>query len=312
MDVAGPLDADRLLIFATVARERGFSAAARKLGRSQPSVSQAVAALESELGQRLFTREARAVEPTHAGRVLLEHAERVLDEMTRARARIAGLSELREGSLAIGTTDTLACHVLPPVLGELRRRYPRIEIRIETKPSPAIAERVAARELDVGVVTAPLPSGLRVAGKPIAERLAIEELAPYEDVVVAPAEHPLASRARVRLEHLADVPLVLLDRTTASRAFLDAELARRGIEPRVAMETSSVEVLLRLVELGFGVAVAPAVAARPARGRVSVPLVSVGRARSLAVAWPSSPAEPSRAAAELVRLARARLSRSSV
>lgn len=306
MDASGPLDADRLLVFATVARERGFSAAARKLGRSQPSVSQAIAALEAELGQRLFTREARAVEPTHAGRVLLEHAERVLDEMRRARARIAGLAELREGSLAIGTTDTLACHALPPVLGDLRRRFPRLEIRIETKPSPVIAERVAARELDVGVVTLPLPAGLRVAGKLVTERLAIEELARHDDVVVAPADHPLAARARVRLEHLDGVPLVLLDRTTASRAFLDAELARRGVEPRVAMETSSVEVLLRLVELGFGVAVVPAIAARPARGRVSLPLVGVGQARSVGVVWPSA-GEPSRAATELVRTARARL-----
>ena len=91
------MDSDRLEVFVSVAKEQGFSAAARALGRSQPAVSQAVAALEHDLGQRLFVREGRTIVLTHAGRVLLEHAERALEELRRARQRIVALSELRAG-----------------------------------------------------------------------------------------------------------------------------------------------------------------------------------------------------------------------
>src|SRR5262245_52507497 len=118
------LDADRLLVFATVAREKGFSAAARKLGRSQPAVSQAVAALEAELDQRLFVREGRTISPTRAGEALLDHAARILDELRAAREHVAAVGAMREGRLSIGTTDTLACYALPAALSEMRARHP--------------------------------------------------------------------------------------------------------------------------------------------------------------------------------------------
>lgn len=250
--VAGAtLDADRLLVFVSVAQEGGFSAAARKLQRSQPAVSQAVASLESELGQRLFVREGRAISTTHAGRVLLEHAQRILDEMRRARQHVAALSTLHAGTLALGTSDTFACYLLPRVLAEFRRRHPRVELAIDTRPSPVVAARVASREIDVGVVALPIPSR---------ERLQVEPLRPLHDVVIVPSDHVLARRKRVRLEDVAEHPLVLLDRSTATRAFLDAELERRDLAPKIAMETSSIEVIKRFVELGFGVSVVPAIA----------------------------------------------------
>jgi DNA-binding transcriptional LysR family regulator len=108
-----PLPPDQLLAFLAVARERGFSRAASRLGRTQSAVSQAVARLEADLGVRLFARSRRSTTLTPAGRALEEHAQRVLDEMDRARAALQALSELREGSLTVGTSDTLACHVLP-------------------------------------------------------------------------------------------------------------------------------------------------------------------------------------------------------
>jgi DNA-binding transcriptional LysR family regulator len=244
------MDGDRLEVFVAVAKELGFSAAARALGRSQPAVSQAVAALEKELGQRLFVREGRTIVLTHAGRVLLEHAERALDELRRARQRIVALSELRAGSLAIGTTDTLACYLLAPVLQEVRRRWPRLELSIDTRPSPVIAERVASRSLDVGVVTAPIAQ----------EGLSATPLRPLHDVAIVPEDHALARRRHVRLEDLAEHPMILLDRTTGTRAFLEAELRRRDLAPKIAIETTSVEVIKRFVALGLGVSIVPALA----------------------------------------------------
>lgn len=284
------MDTSRLEVFRAVAREGGFSAAARALDRSQPSVSQVVAALEEELGQRLFVRDGRRVVLTHAGEVMLEHAERILDELARARAHLASTAALREGRLGLGTTDTLACHLLPPVLAEFRRRYPGVELRIETRPSPVIAERVAARELDLGVIVLPVRT-----------RLATERLSPHEDVAIAPRGHPLATRKRLRIADLVDEPLILLDRTTATRAFIESELPR---PPRIAMETTSVEVLIRLVELGFGVSIVPAIAVRRAH-LARIPLVGAAP-RHVGAVLPGL--SVSRGAEAFLEIARTRLS----
>ncbi len=304
-----PLDADQLLAFVTVARERGFSRAARKLGRTQSAISQAVARLEQDLDARLFVRSGRTTELSAAGRALLARAERILDEMARAREGLEALHELTSGQLAVGTSDTLAYYVLPPILAAFRARYPGVELRLDNRPSPATAERVAERAVDVGVVTLPLPPGQRAGGRPIAERLRVEALAPQEEVVICRPDHPLARRRRVGLEAILAYPLLLLDRTTGARALLDAELARLGAAPAPAMEMSSVEVLKKLVELGLGVSVVPALAvAREVEAGVlaAARLSGLAVERSVGLVTPVE-GPPSRAAAAFAAIARAAL-----
>lgn len=306
-----PLDTDQLLAFVTVARERGFSRAARRLGRTQSAVSQAVARLEAELDVRLFLRIGRTTELSAAGQALLERAERILDEMGRAREGLAALQALEAGLLVVGTSDTLAYYVLPPILAAFRARHPGVELRLDNRPSPATAERVVERAVDVGVVTLPLPSGLRFGGRPAAERLRLEPLAPQEEVVICPPDHALARRRRIGLEAILPYPLLLLDRTTGARALLDAELARLGAVPAVTMEMSSVEVLKKLVELGLGVSVVPALAVErevAAGVLAAVRLQGLTAERSVGLVTPAA-GPPSRAAAAFAEIARAALAR---
>jgi DNA-binding transcriptional LysR family regulator len=304
--MTSPLDAGQLAAFLAVARARGFSRAAARLGRTQSAVSQAIARLEAELGVTLFVRGRRATVLTPAGQALAEHAERVLDEMDRARARLQALSAVREGSLTVGTSDTLACYVLPPVIGAFRARFPAVDLRLDNRPSPATAARVAERQLDLGLVSLPLPEGLRAGGRPARERLRIEPLAAQEEVAICPPGHPLARRRRAGLDALLPHPLLLLDRTTAARAALDADFARLGAAPTVAMEMSSVEVLKRLVELGLGVSVVPAHSvAREVNSGVLAAVALRGRSieRRLGLVMPASgPLSPAAAAfAEIAR-----------
>jgi DNA-binding transcriptional LysR family regulator len=265
-----------------------------------------VARLERELGERLFVRDGRATEPTPAGRALLDHARRILDEMEGARASLKALGALEQGNLVVGSSDTLAYYVLPPVLGAFRARHPGIELRLDNRPSPATAARVAEREADVGVVSLPLPPELQVGGRRVAGRVQVERLAPQRDVLICPPGHPLAGRRRVALPALAPYPLVLLDPTTGSRAFLEAELLRAGARPRVVMEMSSVEVLKRLVELGLGISLVPelSVEREVAAGVLAaVQVEGVSGARSIGLVTPSpGPASPAaRAFAEIAR-----------
>src|ERR1700712_1838096 len=96
------LSTHRLRAFLAVAEALGFSSAARKLGQSQSSLSQAVAGLERELGQPLFIRDGRAIHLTEAGRILRVHAERALLELTRALEALSGLSDRTRGTLLVG------------------------------------------------------------------------------------------------------------------------------------------------------------------------------------------------------------------
>ncbi len=311
--------ADRLGAFVAVAREGGFSRAARALGRTQSSLSQAVALLERDLGEPLFVRDGRRAQLTEAGRVLLAHAERAFAELAAARAELAALRDLTAGGLALGTSDTLATYLLPPVFAAFRARYPDVDLRLDNKPSPLVATRVGERALDLGIVSLPLP----VAA---AAEVRVEPLCAQEDVVIAPPGHavarakttkPLAKPAKAKPAHarrrtislaeLAEHPLILLDRSTATRAYLDAGFAADDLAPRVRMEMSSVEVLKRLVELGFGVSVVPAIAAARelAEGSlVTVPLRGLpGPLRQVGLVTPTS-GPLSRAARAFIDVAR--------
>jgi DNA-binding transcriptional LysR family regulator len=253
------LDSARLAAFSAVATNGGFSKAARQLGKTQSSVSQAVLLLERELGQKLFSRDGHRPRLTDAGRALLARTTRIFEQMALAESELAGLSALDSGELVLGTSDTLACYFLPPVLAAFRERYPNVELRIDNRPSPVIAERVSEGQVDLGIVSLPLPKSLVVSGRPVTERLLCVELALQEDVAVCAPTHPLAKAKghRVGVKELAAHALLLLDRTTSSRALVDSVFAAADLPLVLAMEMSSVEVLKRLAELGFGVAIVP-------------------------------------------------------
>jgi LysR family cyn operon transcriptional activator len=284
-----PLRSDRLRAFLAVASEAGFSRAARRLGQTQSAVSQAIAALERELGEPLFVRDGRRISLTEAGAALRPRAERALAELADARAELSSRRALATGTLRLGTSDTLATYLLPPAFAAFRARFPGVELRLDNRPSPAVAARVAARELDLGVITLPLPPGLGLAGRPADDALRTWPLATQRDVLIAPPAHALAHRRRVDLRALEGQPLLLLDRSTATRAFLDARLAAARVRPRIVMEMNGVEVLKRLVELGFGLSIVPDVAAArevAARTLVARPLASLP-ARRVAMITPT-------------------------
>jgi DNA-binding transcriptional LysR family regulator len=294
-----PLDSGRLETFLAVARERGFSRAARALHKTQSSISQAVAQLEAELGERLFDRVGRGALLTEAGRLLVPHAEAIFEEMQRARVHIESARALETGELVIGTSDTLACYLLPPVLAAFRTRFPRVELRLDNRPSPATTAAVAERRVHVGVVSLPLPP-------PDDPRVHVEALLPQADRVICPPGHPIGGRRRITLADLSRHPLLLLDRSTGTRAFLEAAFAQRGLVPSVIMEMSSVEVLKRLVELGFGLSVVPDFAATretAARTLVARPIADLPAGRSVGLCTPASTPLP-RATAAFVELAR--------
>lgn len=141
-------DWNRARAFLVTAEEGSFSAAARALGMAQPTLGRQVAALEEELGVTLFERIGSALELTSAGVALLEQV-RAMGEAAMRVSRVAtGEAESIEGTVCVTSSELIAAHLLPPILGRIRRAHPNIEIEIVASNGVRDLQR---READIAV-----------------------------------------------------------------------------------------------------------------------------------------------------------------
>jgi DNA-binding transcriptional LysR family regulator len=130
----------QLEAFLAVVREGSFSAAAKALFRTQPAISQTIKKLEDEIGRPLFDRSSRRGVLTDAGRVLADHAERLVNLRQRAMAALDDVRQLRTGRLTMAANE-LTCLYLLPILHEYRRLYPEVHITVQRAWAAACPRR---------------------------------------------------------------------------------------------------------------------------------------------------------------------------
>ena len=148
------MDWDLCKTFVAVADTRSFTGAARRLRASHPTVSRKIAALEAQLGTRLFARSAGGLSLTSQGRKFHEHAEIMAAAALRAETAASAAGQNARGVVKLSIGATLAAHWLMPRLGEFLRGHDHIQLEIITHPFPASVRR---READV--VLRPADSG---------------------------------------------------------------------------------------------------------------------------------------------------------
>jgi DNA-binding transcriptional LysR family regulator len=221
-----------LQAFTSVAEHGSFSLAAETLHLTQPAVSKRIVALEEELDARLFDRGGREVRLTEAGRVLLEHAQRALDELDAARHSI---HDLATGDIRGRTA--------------FKRRYPEVRLELRFVESEEALAGVAAGTPELAVITLPRATPPRV----IAEPLWQDEL-----LVVCGRDHPLATNRTPVPADLAPYPAILPDSGTVTRQIVHEAFAAHGIELTVEMSTNHLETIRMMVILGLGWSVLPA------------------------------------------------------
>jgi DNA-binding transcriptional LysR family regulator len=237
-----------LRYFVAVAEELHFRRAAERLHVAQPAVSEQVRKLEDELEVQLFDRTPRSVALTDAGAALLTEAYRVLRQAETAR--FAARSASNGPRLRIGYVPTALLASVPRALRRLVAAMPNLQTTIEPGSGLELADAVRAGELDVAVVSLPVPTaGVRVT--PLGEQRA---------VAVFPVGHENAVTPQVRLEQIAPERIVMLPRDT-DRPFYDSVLAATcaaGISPTlVEMPDGQVDRLLLAVAAGAGMALVP-------------------------------------------------------
>lgn len=235
-----------LHVFATVAAERSFSVAARRLHRTQPAVSQAVRRLEEELGDRLFDRSSRNGALTEAGALLLEHAQRLLRMAAEAQAAVRELHEVRRGRVVIGANEA-AVHTLLPILQAFASEHPHVSMEVRRVRSRSMAAEIVDRSIDFGVLTfLPREPGLQSIP------LGADEL-----VMLTHPGHPLAARKRVSIEEVGRQVVIAHNDPSPARERVLRLYETRHAPINIQISLPSLDGIKRAVEMGAGVAVLP-------------------------------------------------------
>ena len=240
------MDTRQLAAFCAVVERKSFSQAADRLGVTQPAVSLQIRSLEERLGQRLFDRSGRRVEPTEAGLRLYRGAQKLLALEQQVFEDVAGDEDgdLR-GELAIGAATGPGATVVPVLLCEFQHENPEVRIELTISDTQSVIEAVARRELELGVVGA----------TPRHRSVAYEPFFKDEVVLVCPPQHPFAGKT-ISIDDLRGDQLVLMQEGAGVRQVIEEELRKAGKRLRdldVKLELGLQESVKSAVEAGYGV-----------------------------------------------------------
>lgn len=226
--------------------------AANALHTSQPGVSKQIRELENELGFDIFVRHGKRITSlTEPGKAVLGIIGRVLDEADNLKRAAHDFSDKDTGGLTIATTHTQARYALPRVVGEFKRRYPKVRLTLQQGNPPQLADMVLAGSADIAIATEALdhcPGLLALPGYT------------WNHCVVVPPKHPLLKMGTLTLEALAKYPIITYDTAFAGRTHIDAAFAARGLAVDVVLSAIDADVIKTYIELGLGIGIIAAMA----------------------------------------------------
>jgi len=275
----------RLKVFRTVADTLSFRRAGEQLKLSQPAVTLQIKALEEELSVRLLDRTGNRVALTPAGRILLKHAQAIAEQVLEAQSELATLTGEHAGELSLGASTSIAQYVLPLILGQFRRRFPRIRISVVSGNTEVVVRHLIAGKIEMGLIEGP---ALRrdVRTEPFLE----DEL-----ILAMPAAHPWARQPSVSIAQLKGQPLLLREHGSGTRRVLEAALEKAGLPKRtlnIVMELDSTEAILSSIEAGLGIGFVTrwAVLPRLPLGRLrTAPVDGLRIQRKFSLLYPAGP-----------------------
>lgn len=258
----------QLRTFVTVAENRHFGSAAAKLSISQPSLSQALAALENGLGVQLIERSTRRVIVTPIGESLLPLAKATLDDADAFLAHARGAKGSLTGPLAIGMIPTIAPYILPAFLRLTASELPSLEPRIVENQTRLLLEQLRDGAIDVAVMA--IPSNIP----------GMQEIPTYDEnfIVVVPEGHPYAGRKDLTFNALKELNLLLLDdghclRDQVLNLCRTAEISTSSITSN-ATRASSLPTVIQCVIGGLGATLVPQSAVKTECNRVGLSTAS--------------------------------------
>jgi DNA-binding transcriptional LysR family regulator len=232
--------------FCYAASMGSISKAAKRIGLSQPAVSQQISSLENELAVTLFVRGGSSIHLTPDGELLLKMVKPIVEKLEHLDKEFRHQrAEIEEGYVEVAAGGSTILYVLPKYVGAFRHANPRIEVRLHNVTG---VEGLA--QLRVGLVDFAVGPMLEVP-----EDLEFRAMLSYEPVVITCLGHPLAKKKAPSLEDISRYPLILPPRSLSTWRIVDNTFKKFGLSYRVSMEVGGWEAIKKYVALGMGISI---------------------------------------------------------
>jgi DNA-binding transcriptional LysR family regulator len=241
------METKQLRTFLTIIDTESFTRAGRRLGLSQSAISQQIGALERQLGVKLLRRTGAGAKPSAAGEILAHYARQVVRKIDEAQRVLSDFDTNGSGVLRVGAGGAACHYLLPQILKEMRRLYPKLDLHVVSGPTQTTVERLLEAELDVGILTLPVTHA----------RLRIVPVGRDELVAIVAPAHPWSTNRRIQATDFADQPLLIYERRSQTYRLIERVLLEVGVFPKVAMEMDHLEAVTAMVRDGLGVAIVP-------------------------------------------------------
>ncbi|TSB47852.1 LysR family transcriptional regulator [Alkalicoccobacillus porphyridii] len=246
------MDLRSIKTFRTIVKHKSFQKAAEELAYAQSTITMQMKKLEQELGVLLIER-GKNFQLTEAGRLLNAKGEVLLKDYDILQELMADFIHGESGDIRIGVMEPTASYRMPHVLTPFYEKFPKVNVNIQIQSSRALVEMVKKGEIDLAICTAP-------------DEISTLHFSPLftEDVaLLMQNSHPLANRESVRLEDIEDEMILITTAICPFRRNLEKQMIDKGLKPKYRMEISNMLALKHYVELGYGLAAVPIIAASP-------------------------------------------------
>jgi len=264
--------------FLAVAEERHFGKAAKRLGMSQPPLSQQIQVLEQSLGVKLFERSRQGVRLTKEGGEILGPVQRFMEHAQRLQVEVLDARQGRDTSVSIGAVNAAIFDIMPRLTRIAKQRHPHLSLSLSEMDSASALSAVQNGAIDIALARFDQP----------VSALEIRPIVKDHLVVVLPIDHHLTRHDRIALAELADESLVLSPRRVSPSFFDQVVSACRdvGFSPRIVYEVRSVVSQIAFVGCGNAIGMVPSRSMRFGGGDVVFrPLVETIEVVTIAAAW---------------------------
>jgi LysR family cys regulon transcriptional activator len=234
-------------------RDFNLTEVANALFTSQPGVSRQIRELEEELGVVIFERNGKRLTGlTPPGKGILKIVERLLVEAENLQQASAEFAAQDSGTLTVAVTHTQARYALPQVVQSFRNAFPGVRIALQQSAPEHIAEWVLSGKADIGIATEGLSAFPDLVSFPCYR---------WSHLIVAPEGHPIFTSSQpLRLEDLAEYPLITYDVGFTGRSHIDAAFVEAGLAPDIVLTAMDSDVIKQYVSLGMGVGIVASMA----------------------------------------------------
>jgi len=241
------MEDSRLKAFCLIVEMKSFSRAAEAAFVTQSAMSHLIKNLEDELGGKLLNRSGKTIAPTSAGKILYDHAKKILEGYKSLENDIYNVVKKIKGPLYLGASTTVAKYLLPQVFYDFSRNYPEAQLNLSVSAPEKVVSELQQGRIDIGIVEGNIKD----------RRIIFREIARDEIVLIASDGNPLTRRKIVSPQYLMDQSFILPEAGSGTREFIDEFLSIMKIEPQdinVIMTLSDPELLVQMVQSGLGIA----------------------------------------------------------